>query len=234
MWTCPQCGRSFKRQNQGHYCGSAPADVDAYIAAQPAHARSHLREIAALIRDEVPDVTQQIKWHMPSFRLGGRALQFAACKNHVSLYIGAQLAHDLKPRLDGFACKKDALYIPYNLPLPAEAIREIARMQLLDPPETPSVYEYDGVICYTPQRNGAYVRFPWNIREVFGKGRVKVHALFDGQPYDGSIVNMGIKDQDGSVCYIIGITKAIRAKIGKEEGDTVHVVITERKDADGQ
>ena len=28
---------------------------------------------------------------------------------------------------------------------------------------------------------------PWNIREEFGKGRVRVHAEFDGVPYDGSI-----------------------------------------------
>lgn len=45
---------------------------------------------------------------------------------------------------------------------------------------------------------------------------------------DGSVVNMGVKNEDGSVCYIIGITKAIREKIGKGDGDMVHVVITER------
>ena len=37
-------------------------------------------------------------------------------------------------------------------------------------------YEYDGIICEVPDNGGAYVIFPWNIREEFGKGRVKVHA----------------------------------------------------------
>ena len=69
---------------------------------------------------------------------------------------------------------------------------------------------------------------PWNIREEFGKGRVKVHATFDGIPYDGSIVNMGVKNEDGSVCYILGMLKAIRAQLGKGDGDTVHMVIVER------
>ena len=32
-----------------------------------------------------------------------------------------------------------------------------------------------------------------------------------------------------SVCYIIGITKAIRAKINKGDGDQVHVIIKERE-----
>ena len=62
-----------------------------------------------------------------------------------------------------------------------------------------------------------------------GKGRVKVHATFDGGGYDGSIVNMGVKKEDGSICYIIGVRKDIRAKIGKQPGDSVKVTITERE-----
>ena len=64
-------------------------------------------------------------------------------------------------------------------------------------------YEYDTILHEMDDSGGAYVPFPWNVREEFGKGRVKAHALFDGIPYDGSIVNMGVKNPDGSVCYII-------------------------------
>ena len=90
------------------------------------------------------------------------------------------------------------------------------------------VYEYDTKIICTPENGGAYVVFPWNVRDEFGKGRVKVSARFDGELYEGSIVNMGIKNEDGSICYIIGITKAIRMKLNKTDGDLVHVVIHER------
>ena len=45
-------------------------------------------------------------------------------------------------------------------------------------------YEYDAVIVEDPDSGGAYVAFPWDIRKEFGKGRVKVHATFDGIPYD--------------------------------------------------
>ena len=89
-------------------------------------------------------------------------------------------------------------------------------------------YEYDAVIRELPEKGGAYVVFPWNIREEFGKGRVKVHATFDGIPYDGSIVNMGVKNEYGSVCYILGMLKSIRTQLGKGDGNTVHMVIRER------
>ncbi len=93
----------------------------------------------------------------------------------------------------------------------------------------PKVYEYESLIYDAPGKGGAYVIFPYDIREEFGRGRVKVHAAFDGEPYDGSIVNMGVKNEDGSICYIIGIRKDIRSKIGKQPGDSVHVVIRERE-----
>ena len=86
-------------------------------------------------------------------------------------------------------------------------------------------YEYDAVLHEEPDSGGAWVAFPGDVRKLFGKGRVKVHASFDGIPYDGSIVNMGVKNADGSVCYIIGVRKAIREALGKGEGDTLRVVI---------
>ncbi len=87
-------------------------------------------------------------------------------------------------------------------------------------------YTFDAVLHEVPDKGGAYVVFPWNIREEFGKGRVKVHATFDGMPYDGSIVNMGVRDEAGEICYIIGVLKSIRQAIGKRPGDTVRVTIS--------
>lgn len=74
-------------------------------------------------------------------------------------------------------------------------------------------------------KGGAYIIFPYDVREEFGKGRVKVQATFDGVEYQGSIVNMGVKNTDGSVCYILGIRKDIRKEIKKDIGDTVRVSV---------
>lgn len=91
------------------------------------------------------------------------------------------------------------------------------------------VYSYEAEIQKVPDIDGAYVIFPYDLRKEFQKGRVKVHATFDGEPYDGSVVNMGLKNEDGSICYILGVQKSIRKKIGKESGDRVKVTVTERE-----
>ena len=92
------------------------------------------------------------------------------------------------------------------------------------------IYEFTAVIEHVPDRHGAFVRFPWDIRQEFGKGRVKVRAAFDGVPYEGSLVNMGVKNPDGAGCYINGVRKDIQAKIGKGPGDTVSVAICAWRD----
>ena len=50
----------------------------------------------------------------------------------------------------------------------------------------PTVYEFDAVIRKVPDIDGAYVEFPHDVQALFGKGRVKVAATFDGVPYAGS------------------------------------------------
>ena len=90
------------------------------------------------------------------------------------------------------------------------------------------IYEFKTVIHKVSDQDSAYIAIPFDIKTEFGKGRLKVHVTFDGELYDGSIVNMGVKNADGSVCYIIGIRKNIRTKIRKESGDTVCVTIRER------
>ena len=90
------------------------------------------------------------------------------------------------------------------------------------------LYEFEAEIKKVPEIDGAYIEFPYDIKKEFGKGRIKIHAEFDSEPYDGSIVNMGIKNEDGSICYIIGIRKDIREKIDKQAGDKIKVKINER------
>ncbi len=84
------------------------------------------------------------------------------------------------------------------------------------------VYEFDAELIKVPDIDGAYVEIPLDVKAVFGKGRVPVHATFDGEPYDGSLVRMQ------TPCHILGVRKEIRKKIGKQPGDTVHVTIRER------
>ena len=89
-------------------------------------------------------------------------------------------------------------------------------------------HRFTSIIIQNGDMDAGYIVVPIDIRKEYGVGRLKVEATFDGVPYSGSVVNMGVKDADGNICYIIGITKAIRQKIDKTFGDSVEVAITPR------
>lgn len=86
-------------------------------------------------------------------------------------------------------------------------------------------YRFEAVIEPVPDHHGAFVRFPYSIRKEFGRGRVL--ATFDGVPYRGSLVHMGVKNEDGFPCPIIGVRRDIQKQIGKGIGDRITVTIRE-------
>jgi hypothetical protein len=68
---------------------------------------------------------------------------------------------------------------------------------------------------------GAFVKVPFDVEKVFGKKRVKVKALINGEPYRGSLVRMG------APYHVLIVLKGIREKIGKTFGDNVDITLEE-------
>lgn len=183
------------------------------------------------MRAAAPEAEERLAWRMPTFWQGENLIHFATFKKHLGIYPGDLSLAPFEDRLKGYRSTKGAIQFPYDKPIDYELISDITRWRVETVKEknrsSEQVYEYETEIQST-DRGGAYVVFPYDIRTEFGKGRVKVLATFDGEPYEGSIVNMGVKNSDGSICYIIGIRKSIRAKINKQPGDRVQVTIRER------
>lgn len=87
----------------------------------------------------------------------------------------------------------------------------------------PNIYTFEATIKKVEGIDGAYIEIPFDVKEEFQKGRVKVNATFDGVSYQGSLVRMK------TPCHIIGIRKDIRQAIKKQPGDKVYVTIQERE-----
>ena len=80
--------------------------------------------------------------------------------------------------------------------------------------------EFTAELKKHPGMDATYVIIPFSVEEVYGtKGQVKVRAAIDGVPYRGSLANMGMG------CHILGVTKKIRATIGKSPGNTVRILL---------
>ena len=128
MWKCPKCGRSFKKENQSHYCGKAPETVDEYILAQDEGIRDQLLSIRSVLKSELPDATEKISWSMPTYWKGHNIIHLATAKKHIGLYPGPEAVEHFAEKLDQAGCpySKGAIRIPCSVELPLSLIAEIA------------------------------------------------------------------------------------------------------------
>ena len=78
MWKCPKCGRTFKNENQHHFCGKAPETIDEYILAQDVEIREQLQNVRKVLSARLPEATEKISWSMPTYWKGHNIIHFAA------------------------------------------------------------------------------------------------------------------------------------------------------------
>ncbi|MBQ1771274.1 MAG: DUF1801 domain-containing protein [Clostridia bacterium] len=128
MWKCPKCGRTFKNENQSHYCGKTPETVDEYILSQDEAIRGHLERVRNVLRAALPDAVEKISWSMPTWWKGHNIIHFAAAKKHIGLYPGPEAVTYFAEKLHQAGCKysKGSIQIPYSDDLPLDLIAEIA------------------------------------------------------------------------------------------------------------
>lgn len=127
MWVCPKCGREFKRNNQSHYCGEAPKTIEEWIIQQEQPLQDYFQKLHHVILDAIPDIKQRIAWSMPTYGEKEIVVQFSACKNHASLYVGEKAIEHFSTDLRGYECKKSAVYLQYNRPIPEALIAKMVK-----------------------------------------------------------------------------------------------------------
>jgi uncharacterized protein YdhG (YjbR/CyaY superfamily) len=105
-----------------------PADVDSYLAAQPAEVRTALVKVRAAMRRALPDSVEAIKYGMPAYLVEGRAVaSFAGWKTHYALYIVAPaLFEAIAKDLVGRDASKGIIRFELDEPVPKSVVERLA------------------------------------------------------------------------------------------------------------
>lgn len=126
MWKCEKCKRTFKNQNQDHYCTEPPETIDAYIKAQPENAQPLLNQVRDTILFVLPQAQERISWRMPTYWDKQNIIHFAGFKKHIGLYPGSEAIEHFGERLTEYKTSKGAIQFSYAKPIPLALIAEIA------------------------------------------------------------------------------------------------------------
>ncbi len=110
----------------------AAPSVDAYLdQVQSKVARATLEQLRAIIRDEVPEAEECISYGIPSYKLNGYLVGFAAFKNHCSFFPGATVG-DFLEHLKDYKTSKGTIQFPHDELLPESLIRTIIKARVAD------------------------------------------------------------------------------------------------------
>ena len=127
MWTCPNCGREFKRTNQSHYCGNAPVSVDEYISQQVKDIQPMLVCLKNTINEAIPDAEETIAWSTPTWKKKGNIIRFAASKNHIGVYVWEDAVSFFEERLRGLETKNGVIRLKIGEEMPLSLIADMAK-----------------------------------------------------------------------------------------------------------
>lgn len=103
----------------------APQTVDDYIADFPGDVQEILQQIRTIIREIVPDAEEVISYQMPTYRLQGNLVHFAAFKNHIGFYPTPSGVEAFQDELTPYQHAKGSIQFPLDRPMPYDLIRRI-------------------------------------------------------------------------------------------------------------
>jgi len=108
---------------------SKPANIDEYIARFPKDVQVTLEQLRATIKDAAPDAEEAISYQMPTFRLKGNLVHFAAYKNHIGFYPTPSGIEKFKEELSVYEGAKGSVKFPIDKPLPFDLISKIVKFR---------------------------------------------------------------------------------------------------------
>lgn len=109
-----------------------PATIDAYIAAAPVPVQPLLEALRGTIRAAAPGAVEAISYAMPTFKLQGNLVHFAAFQGHIGLYPTPSAVRADDPEVAPYIAGKGTLRFPLDEPLPLALIDRIVRQRVAE------------------------------------------------------------------------------------------------------
>ena len=106
--------------------------IDEYISSFPKNVQDILQQLRQTIRDSAPNSSESISYQIPTYKLNGSLVHFAAYKNHVGFYPTPSGISEFREELSDYEIAKGSVKFPLNKPLPINLIREIVKFRVTE------------------------------------------------------------------------------------------------------
>jgi uncharacterized protein YdhG (YjbR/CyaY superfamily) len=105
-------------------------DIDQYISTFPEDVQVILENIRKTVHEVAPDAIEAISYQMPTFKLKGNLVHFAAYKKHIGFYPTPSGLTGFKEELSKYPTSKGAVQFPLDRPIPYDLIKRIVEYRV--------------------------------------------------------------------------------------------------------
>jgi uncharacterized protein YdhG (YjbR/CyaY superfamily) len=109
---------------------TTPNNIDDYISGFPGNIQVILEELRETIKKAAPEATEAISYQMPTFKLNGNLVHFAAFKNHIGFYPTPTGTEEFKKELSVYKGGRGSIQFPVDRVLPLKLISKIVRFRV--------------------------------------------------------------------------------------------------------
>src|ERR1700674_5246131 len=99
--------------------------IDEYIKTFPEDVQGSLEKMRQTIRKAAPEAEEAISYQIPTFKLNGNLVHFAAFKDHVSFFPTGKGVAAFKKELSSYKGSKGTVQFPLDKPIPYDLVRKI-------------------------------------------------------------------------------------------------------------
>ena len=99
--------------------------IDEYIKTFPEDVQNILTKMRKTIQEAAPEAKEAISYQIPTFKLNGNLVHFAAYKNHIGFYPTSSGIDVFKDDLSPYKSAKGSVQFPIDKPVPYDVVRKI-------------------------------------------------------------------------------------------------------------
>lgn len=106
--------------------------IDEYISQSPKNVRDILEELRRVIRESAPQAEEAISYGIPTFKLNGNLVHFAAFKVHVGFYPTSSAIKAFEKELSPFKHSKGTVQFPLDKPIPFDLVKKMVKFRVIE------------------------------------------------------------------------------------------------------
>jgi len=107
-----------------------PESIDEYISTFPSNIQNILKKMRQTIRECAPGAEETISYQIPTFKLNGNLVYFAAFKDHISFFPTSSGREAFKKELSMYKGGRGTVQFPMDKPIPYNLVQKIVKYRV--------------------------------------------------------------------------------------------------------